>query len=197
MTSLYWNVPGFTTAWWRHQMKIFSALLAICAGNSPVTGEFPRQRPVTQSFDVYFDLRPNKRLSKQSWGWWFETPSRPLWRHRNGLALNRWYRPVAQIPQCTIWEQKCAYVGTFLLQDDALCMFVWCIMGFVGWDLLYLIENLIRLGHIEGTKGEIDRTEDTIIPEDSPHLCDKWRHVKPVKRIHIKDQICGLVLKEW
>ena len=49
-------------------------------------GEFtgPTQRPVTRSFDVFFDLRPNKRLSKQWWGWWFETPSRPLWRHRNG-----------------------------------------------------------------------------------------------------------------
>ena len=66
---------------WRHQMRTFSALLAICAGNSPVTGEFPSQRPVTRSFDVIFDLRLNKRLSKQSWGWWFETPSRPLWRH--------------------------------------------------------------------------------------------------------------------
>ena len=41
-------------------MEIFSALLAICAGNSPVTGEFPTQRPVTRSFDVYFDLRPNE-----------------------------------------------------------------------------------------------------------------------------------------
>ena len=47
---------------WRHQMETFSALLAICAGNSPVPGEFPTQRPVTQSFDVNFDLRPNKRL---------------------------------------------------------------------------------------------------------------------------------------
>ena len=44
---------------------------------------FPTQRPVTRSFDVYYDLRLNKRLSKQSWGWWFETPSHPLWRHRN------------------------------------------------------------------------------------------------------------------
>ena len=72
-------------SWWRHQMETFSALLTICAGNSPVPGEFPTQRPVTRSFDVYFDLRPNKRLSKQSWGWWFEMPSRPLWRHRNVL----------------------------------------------------------------------------------------------------------------
>ena len=72
-------------AWWRHQMETFSALLAICAGRSPVTGEFPAQGPVTRSFDVFFDLCLNKRLSKQSWGWWFETPSRPLWRHSNGM----------------------------------------------------------------------------------------------------------------
>ena len=45
--------------WWRHQMETFSALLAICAGNSPATGEFPAQRPVTRSFDVFFDLRLN------------------------------------------------------------------------------------------------------------------------------------------
>ena len=31
----------------------------------------------------FYDLRPNKRLSKQSWGWWFEMPSWPLWRHNN------------------------------------------------------------------------------------------------------------------
>ena len=43
-------------AWWRHQMETFSMLLAICAGNSPVPGEFPTQRPVTRSFDVFFDL---------------------------------------------------------------------------------------------------------------------------------------------
>ena len=41
-------------SWWRHQMETFSALLAFCAGNSPVTGEFPSQRPLTQSFDVFF-----------------------------------------------------------------------------------------------------------------------------------------------
>ena len=67
-------------SWWRHQMKTFSASMAICAGNSPVTGEFPAQRPVTRSIDVFFDLHLNERLSKQSWGWGFETPSRPLWR---------------------------------------------------------------------------------------------------------------------
>ena len=46
-------------------METFSALLALCVGNSPVTGEFPLQRPVTRIFDVFFDARLNKRLSKQ------------------------------------------------------------------------------------------------------------------------------------
>ena len=52
------------STWWRHQMETFSALLAICAGNSPVSGEFPTQRPVTRSFDVFFDVRLIQRLSK-------------------------------------------------------------------------------------------------------------------------------------
>ena len=71
---------------WRHQMEAFSALLAICAGNSPVPGEFPTQRPMTRSFDVYFDLRLDKRLCKQSWGWWFETLLCPLWRHSDAIT---------------------------------------------------------------------------------------------------------------
>ena len=78
------NVPSQRDwSWWRHQMETFSALLAIYAENSSAPGEFPTQRPVTRSFDVFFDLCPNKGLSKQSWSWWFETPSHPLGRHRN------------------------------------------------------------------------------------------------------------------
>ena len=77
-------------SWWRHQMETFSALLAICAGNSPVPDEFAAQRPVTRSFDVFFDLRLNKRLSKQSWDWWIETLSHPLWRHCNVFSATRY-----------------------------------------------------------------------------------------------------------
>ena len=65
--------------WWRHQMETFSVLLAICE----FAAEFAAQRPVTRSFDVFFDLRLNKPSSKQWWGWWFETLSRPLWSHCN------------------------------------------------------------------------------------------------------------------
>ena len=45
-------------------METFSAMLTLCAGNSPVTGEFPAQGPVTWSFDVFYDLHLNKRMSK-------------------------------------------------------------------------------------------------------------------------------------
>ena len=69
--------------WWHHQMETFFALLALCVGNSPVTGEFPTQRPVTRSFGVFFDMSLNKRLSKQSRRRWFKTSSRSLWRHCN------------------------------------------------------------------------------------------------------------------
>ena len=74
----------FILALWRHQTGTSFALLAICAVNSPVNSEFHSQRSVTRSFDVFFDLRLNKRLSKQSWGWWFEKPLDSLWRHCNG-----------------------------------------------------------------------------------------------------------------
>ena len=53
-----------------------------------VTGEFPAQRPVTWIFDIFFYLRLSKRSSRQSWGWWSETPSRPLWRNCNEGSSN-------------------------------------------------------------------------------------------------------------
>ena len=67
-------------------METFSALMALCAENSPVTAEFPLRRPVTRSFGIFFDLRLNKRLSEQSWVWVYETPSRSLLRHCNELT---------------------------------------------------------------------------------------------------------------
>ena len=91
LIMVQWSPPKWhmsTTSWWRHQMETFSALLAICVGNSPVPGEVPAQRPVRRNFDVFFDLRQSKRVSKQWWGWWFETPSCPLWRHCNDVPLH-------------------------------------------------------------------------------------------------------------
>ena len=59
-------------------------------------GEFPAQNPVTRSFDVFFDRGLNKRMSKQRWGWWFDTPSHPLWRHNNGTAIDDLVMPRTQ-----------------------------------------------------------------------------------------------------
>ena len=79
----------------------FSVSLALCVGNSPVTGEFSSQRPVTRSFHVFFDLCLNKRLSKQSWGWWFETPLCSLWRHCNATRLLRIFLLLVLTPGIT------------------------------------------------------------------------------------------------
>ena len=103
-------------------METFSAVLAIVVRNSPISGEFPAQRPVTRSFDAFFDLRPNKRLSKHWWGWWFETPSRPLWRHcpvcRTSLIATRfWVVMICPIIKCLTVLQF-----SFILFD--LCLFI-------------------------------------------------------------------------
>ena len=67
--------------------NIFSVIGHLC-GELTGPGEFPAQRPVTWSFDVFFDLSLNKWLSKQSWGWWFETQSHPLC-HCNALCQDK------------------------------------------------------------------------------------------------------------
>ena len=73
-----WSRPCEGLAWWCHQMETYSVLLALCDGNPTETGGFPSQRPVMQSFGVFFDLHLNNRSRRQ----WFETPSCSLWRHR-------------------------------------------------------------------------------------------------------------------
>ena len=59
------------TSWWRRQMETFFALLALHLVNFPVSGEFPAQRPVMRNFDVLFDQRLKKQLSKQLRRQWF------------------------------------------------------------------------------------------------------------------------------
>ena len=157
-----WNLRR-KRAWWRHQMETFSALLVLYAGNSPVTGEFPAQRPVTRSFDVFFDLRLNKRLSKQSWGWWFETPSCPLWRHCNGLGFQGGAYAVPVLLQCLrdVISYQCrnsVVVGCLILmynsgicesfpskittrrqhqQKAKPCKYSWCYL-----NILYIPQNM-------------------------------------------------------
>ena len=104
--------------WWRHQMETFSALLAICAGNSPVHGEFPAQRPVTRSFDVFLDLRLNKLLSKHSRGWWFETLLWPFWRHSNAYGIHDYTKKCEPSPNDSISEHTLNVLEVISLIND-------------------------------------------------------------------------------
>ena len=111
-------------------MEIFSALLAICAGNSPVPGEFLAQRPATRSFDVFFDLRVNKRLSKQSQGWWFETLSCTLWRQCNVISGQFADRLFIQSCELSAYTNPCIRIKwcvNSVLQTICLC-----------WQMSYL-----------------------------------------------------------
>ena len=131
-----------------------SPLLVLCVGNSPVTSEFSAQRPVTQSFDVYFDLCLNKRLSKQLWGWWFETLSHPLWSHCNDycnidycfistllkimtgclldhtlalLVLNMMMRSLIFNITCPLWGESTSHwwIPITKVSDTELWCFIW------------------------------------------------------------------------
>ena len=114
----WWTAGPFP--WWRHQMETFSALLAICVGNSPVTGGISTRRPVTVSFDIFIDLRLFKRLNKQSWGWWYETPSHSLWRHRNVISCT-----LKQVLNGRCLSKTSLIINTFV---DTFCehSIIWC-----------------------------------------------------------------------
>ena len=83
--------PQIVWPWWRHQMETSSALLALCAGihRSPVNITHKGQWRRALMFSLIWPF--NKWFSKQSWGWWFETPSRSLWHHCNA---NHYWRPL-------------------------------------------------------------------------------------------------------
>ena len=118
---------------WRHQMETFFAF--------PVASEFPVQRPVMRSFDVFFDLHPNKRLSKQSWGCWSETPSRPLWRDCNVLHSNIQVRQLLPIIlpngiELNVNEMGCTYWDKFHISRGSFTVLWFClaiIVRVVSW----------------------------------------------------------------
>ena len=91
-TVVSWYLPNMMTL---SNGNIFRVTDLLC-------GEFPTQSPVTRRFNVFFDLRLNKRLSKQSKDCWFQTPSYPLWRHSNEFVAAAWPR--------VRWKYFCRYV---------------------------------------------------------------------------------------
>ena len=86
---VHWHMGGtIITMMTSSNGNIFRVTGPLC-GEFTGPGEFPTQRPVTRSFGVFFDQRLNKRLSKQSLGWWLETIWCPFWRHRNDPDVSK------------------------------------------------------------------------------------------------------------
>ena len=104
--------------------NIFRVTGPLC-GEFTGPGEFPTQRPVTRSFDVFFDLRLNKRLSKQPWGWWFGTLSWSLWRHRNDMTPINPQWLITQ-PQQNKARQTHVYTSWGILSD---MMYIYLILS--------------------------------------------------------------------
>ena len=116
--------------------NIFRVTGPLC-GEFTGPGEFPTQRPVTRSFDVFFDLRLNNQLSKHSWGWWFERLSWSLWRHHNDhhRPMIHWYSfttkvaALAPVPQF-LWSNPGRYGknGCYLTTKKHKKMWKMCIV---------------------------------------------------------------------
>ena len=113
--------------WWHHEMETFSALLALCEGKPPVTGWFPPQRSVTRSFDVCFDLRLNKRLSKQSTARCFDTPSCSLWRHCYEFSLiSKWICFFKKVTRLAVTFKWCGRLDFAPAWDTAVQTTMYC-----------------------------------------------------------------------
>ena len=104
-----------------------------------VTGHLCGKFTGPRSFDVFFDLRLNKRLSKQPWGWWFETPALSLWRHRN---VTHWsledVAAISNVQQHGGWylecfEQSSKHCQMISLTSTFAQVMAWC--RHVGLDL--------------------------------------------------------------
>ena len=121
--------------------NIFRVTGPLC-GEFTGPGEFPAQRPVTRSFDVFFDLRPNKRLSKQPWGWWFETPSWSLWRQCNALSTSC----VHEAPLCVTCARNIVFQHklTFVLMLS-VCVCVFNVCGCAALSVCHMSSHWIRL----------------------------------------------------
>ena len=117
---------------------IFRVTGPLC-GEFTGPGEFPAQRPLTRSFDVFFDLRLNKRLSKQPWGWWFETLLWSLWRQCNGKS---WYW--IQVNPLYCHPEPCA-IGPVYQPPIPENMLFYAVSGFVYTtnDLQAIYGNVI------------------------------------------------------
>ena len=132
--------------------NIFRVTGPLC-GEFTGPGEFPAQRPVTRSFDGFFDRRPNKRFSKQPWGWWFETPSWSLWRQCNDVVMYLFDQRICIfsyfLPTRTLWL---IVAMSQLMCTTTLCPHrlysVWYVRTWWReWLTMEMLSNVVTLDH--------------------------------------------------
>ena len=118
-------------------METFSALLALCEGNSPVTSEFHSQGPLMWSFDVSFDLHLHKWLSKPLRCQWFETASCSLWHHCNGDCANP---TTATVP---VKQPRCIWANTLqeYTKNDIITKSKKCTTKPSAYFMRYTVDN--------------------------------------------------------
>ena len=126
------------------------------------------QRPVTRRFDVFFDLCPNKRLSKQWWGWWFETPSCPLWRHCDGIFRVKCPKLLVSLSEQTVfliqmlWKLCIIHSYTTIIHTIITC-------GEIRVCLVWIHACHYRMIRIITYDKNIERhTADTIVSWPNP-----------------------------
>ena len=123
-TANYNSMIRYYHWYMNHGLEWYTFMMTSSNGNvtGHLCGEFtglrriPAQRPVARSFDVFFDLRLNKRSSKQSWGWWFETLSCPLWRHCNVSTLRVTYVYFIGVDEITMHSVNAAWKTGGIIQ---------------------------------------------------------------------------------
>ena len=103
----------------------------------------PAQRPVTRGFDVLFDLRMNKRLSKQSWSWWFEKLTRPLWRHCN-VIKNNWWLANLKLPLGIFCLQRQNLAQHFVSVQTQIYYIMYLYVWFICMELKYNTHHNLR-----------------------------------------------------
>ena len=147
--------------------NIFRVTGPLC-GEFTGPGEFPTQRPVTRSFDVFFDLRLNKRLSKQPWGWWFETLSWSLWRHGN--VLKSWHVHAYRTTVRELWGRSSA---DFLQNYPHKELIMWSFDVFLPANLNKLLNKKLSSWLFEMASRPCDVTvifSDNMTPNSLEHV---------------------------
>ena len=105
-------------------------------------GEFPTQRPVTQSFNVFFDLRPNKQLSIQPWGWWFRTPSWSLWH--SVMYYQKWVTHIS-------WFMiSLSVIPSSMYRTSVLYSFKYIVLPMISPNIYWPDEHLLDFEYING-----------------------------------------------